>query len=202
MSKSWYFDYFKQPETEMKGPAVLKSVSKALVQFLRENEIQPGSVLVIGSALGYDVMHFASYGFDAHGVDFVPEAITHSEQNAKKENLNCHFYCENIFDLNKVHWGKYDYVYERAFLCQIKPNQRKKYGRIVARLLKDGGAFIGVLRNDPNDPEPDSPPYNLSVKTIAEVFENYFWIQSIFLCPKSNNPDSNNDAYLCVMKKV
>ncbi len=202
MRESWYFDYFEKPESEMKGPAVLKSASNALVRFLQENEIQPGSVVVIGSALGYDVMHFASNGFDAHGIDFVPQAVKRSEQNAKKANLDCHFYCENIFDLDEMHWGRYDYVYERAFLCQIEPTQRETYGQIVARLLKDGGTFIAILRNDPNNPRPDAPPFDLSVKTIANVFEDHFWIQSISLCPKSNSPDSNNDAYLCVMKKM
>lgn len=124
--------------------------------------------LVPGCGRGPDVLLFASYGFDAFGVDASETAIEaanafHREQNKEQKLFptkdeergrgGVKFICADFFGDNS--WlppaatsgsneGPFDLIYDYTFLCALPPSLRPKWAARMSELLSPGGTLIAM----------------------------------------------------------
>jgi len=199
-SKKDYEKRYVKPEEQISGDSALRAPCAALVKYLDDEDVPTGRALILGSGLGYDVIHFAKKGFDAFGIDFSQSAVAHAERNASRSKAKCQFACEDFFNLPTEHLGAYDYVFERAFLCQVEPEKRSLFGPIVSSLLKPEGVYVGILWNPDKNPYDREPPYPITLGIIEQTLGKHFRLESLTECPDGID-ESKMDAYFCIMRK-
>ncbi len=83
----------------------------------------------------------AELGFEAHGVDVVPEAVDWARDNQRDSGLDARFRTGSVVDLKGYPDAYFDFVYDGDCLhCVIGPD-RGTCLRNVHRVLKPGGLF-------------------------------------------------------------
>jgi SAM-dependent methyltransferase len=101
-------------------------------------------VLVPGCGRGYEIACFAQAGWDVLGVDFSAAALQRAQQRL---GARAHLAVQgDFFALQPA--PAYEAMYERTFLCALKPAQRSGYARQMARLLRPGGLLFGYFYYD------------------------------------------------------
>jgi len=110
-------------------------------------------VLIPGCGTGYEVRLFAEYGHDVLGIDFADAAL----DAARRElgSLSGLLKKSDFFALQ----GRFDLVYERAFLCALPRARWPDWGRSMARLVRPGGELAGFFYLDDNE---RGPPFGIS----------------------------------------
>src|SRR5947207_15510389 len=66
---------------------------------------------------------------------------------------------------------RFHLIYERTFLCALRPRKWPKYAKRVAQLLQPRGRLADIFFYGK---EPEPPPYPLSEARAAEIFGKYF----------------------------
>ena len=142
--------------------------SPGLVDFLVANPaLKRGTVAVPGCGTGHDVRAFARAGFDAHGFDLAPSAISLAETKTKAAGLTAKFALADF--LRDEPPQKFDWLFEHTLFCAIQPHERDDYVRAVLRWLKPGGQYLAVnyiiIEGD------DGPPWRTSRAEQLERFQ-------------------------------
>lgn len=145
-------------------------VPTALKSYLRK----PGKgahVLIPGCGSGHEVIAFAEAGYDVTAVDFSPVAVRSAQKKAgpalAPKILQTDFFHAELPA------ASFDVIYERTFLCSLKPDQRTAYTRRIAELLKPGGAFVGFFYYE-RTPIESGPPWGLAWGESDELFAHHF----------------------------
>jgi SAM-dependent methyltransferase len=149
--------------------------SPGLIDFLKTQSYQPGTVLVPGCGRGHDARALAKAGFEVIGLDVVPQAVEDARRLAKAEGLtSIRFEQGNFFDLPTVLQGPYDWLFEHTFFCAIDPALRARYVETVVNLLKPGGHLLGVFYHI----QPDTgPPFGTTREELMERFTPAFTLE-------------------------
>ncbi len=137
--------------------------------------MKPGKILIAGCGKGYDAILAAKKGYDVYAVDFSVEAIKLAGELASKENVKVNFIHEDIFKLDSVYEGFFDYVYDYVTYCAVLPERRKKYAEITSRFLKQDGKLIALLF--PVEDRGGGPPYAVDVKEFYELFSEHLLLK-------------------------
>ena len=139
-----------------------------LQRLLRNGQLVPGRLIVLGAGRGYDAREFARHGFQVTAVDFSSQAIREmhrlSSPDAPVEILQ-----HDIFTLPDSLNGSFEYVLEYTCFCAIDPNRRGEYADLVTRLLKPGGIYVDLAY--PLDGREGGPPFAVSVAEIRNLFQ-------------------------------
>jgi hypothetical protein len=124
--------------------------------------------LIPGCGTDHDVLRFfQGAGFEVTAIDFSMVAVTQIRKalgNFDGEIIRGDFF---KFDFPK----RFDLIYERTFLCALRPRRWPQYAKRVAQLLRRRGKFAGVFFYGT---EPDPPPYPLSRTGAVKIFGKYF----------------------------
>ena len=150
-----------------KMPWDFGSVPAALKSFLARSSA-PGRVLIPGCGSGYEVQAFHEAGYDVTAIDFSPAAVDQAKRvlGVLAERVILGDFFTHNFGL-----GRFDFVYERTFLCSMPPSRWPDYLNSMAALLSPGGRLVGVfLYGQPSD----SPPYPLTDKQAEQLFQRHF----------------------------
>jgi Thiopurine S-methyltransferase (TPMT) len=75
--------------------------------------------------------------------------------------------------------GRFDFIYERTFLCSMPPSRWPDYANRVAALLSPGGRLIGIFLYGQ---KPEPPPYPLTDTQAEQLFQKHLplmWSESV-----------------------
>jgi 2-polyprenyl-3-methyl-5-hydroxy-6-metoxy-1,4-benzoquinol methylase len=118
-------------DTNITPPEVMEFIAEAT----------PGKALDLGCGTGTNAITLAHHGWQVTGVDFVPKAIRKAHRKAAVAALEIEFHVADVADL-KMLAGAYDYVLDIGCLFTLKQNDRIRYARELARLLRSQGTYM------------------------------------------------------------
>lgn len=138
-----------------------------------KNQPLTGSVLVPGCGAGHDVRAIAGHGgVLVTGLDIAPTALALARRFPKIGNES---YVEADFLAgNAVPAGAYDVIFEHTCFCAIPPRCRADYAKAAASALRDGGVLLAVFFTNPENPDPNSPPFRCEMEEIGALFGRDF----------------------------
>jgi hypothetical protein len=196
LSPNAWNDRYKNGDT----PWDLSGPTPEFIRLLDEKKLPPkGKVLVPGGGRGYDAVLLAQRGYEVDLVDFAPGAIDESLRLAAQEKAVVYAYCRNFFDLADVgyHQSSYDLFLEYTFFCAIAPEERPRYARTAAALLKPGGTLAGLFF--PTSIDKPGPPFQVSQQEIEKIFSPYFELK--FEKPQKSVKAREGREFLGIFRK-
>jgi ubiquinone/menaquinone biosynthesis C-methylase UbiE len=108
----------------------------------RHNIPRNGRFLELGCGAGNITLFMAEKGFEAYGIDIVPEAITWAEEKMGKSSASADFRVGNVVDMKSYSDGFFDFVFDGETLHCVIGEDRKTCLASVFRVLKPGGLFL------------------------------------------------------------
>ncbi|MES2923504.1 MAG: methyltransferase domain-containing protein [Verrucomicrobiota bacterium] len=138
-----------------------------LEAFLQQLQ-NPGRVLIPGCGSGYEVKCFHDAGHDVIAIDFCESAVAHARKVLGPLGDKVR---QGDFFKHECGETRYDFIYERGFLCSLPPSLWQDYAARMSHLLAPGGKLFGLfLYGD----EPEPPPYPLQEKTARDILGKHF----------------------------
>lgn len=100
-----------------------------------------GRFLELGCGNGNTTLYAANLGFDAHGVDVIPEAVSWAEENRRAQGIAADFRLGSVVDLADYPDASFDFVFDGDCLhCIIGEDRATCLGNVL-RVLKPGAVF-------------------------------------------------------------
>lgn len=145
--------------------------------------------LVPGCGRGYDVLLFASHGYDAYGLDISATAVEACKQlDSEQGNDDAkyplkdttttrgarNFLVVDFFrdDLSSYTNGEgFDVIYDYTFLCAIPPELRPQWSKRMSDLLAPNGSLICCESPLAKPPKAGGPPHGLSSELYVQLFK-------------------------------
>jgi ubiquinone/menaquinone biosynthesis C-methylase UbiE len=120
-----------------------KTKTARVEKFLIRHDIPGGGrFLELGCGAGNVTLFMAERGFDAYGVDIVPEAITWAKEKMRKSSASADFRVGDVVDLKSYSDGFFDFVFDGETLHCIIGKDRRTCLASVFRIVKQGGLFL------------------------------------------------------------
>ena len=170
----------------------------ALLDWMRKRPFL-GRVLVPGCGVGHDVRAIAAGGSSSVlGLDISPSALRLAESFLKTGRET---YLEGDFLTGEaVPPDSFDAIFEHTCFCAIPPERRKNYARASHAALEAGGLLLAVFFTNPENPDPNSPPFGCDSSEIRAFFEGDFDIlETTTTAPTF--PDRQGRETLCLLRK-
>lgn len=143
-------------------------VPERLTAFVRSLECR-SKILIPGCGEDHRaIATFHNAGHDAVAIDFSPVAVDRTRQalpELRDRIITGDFFEHDFGSL------RFDYVYERTFLCSLPPRFWKDYAKRISELLKPNGILAGFFFYGE---EADPPPFPLSESAASEIFAGNF----------------------------
>ncbi|KAK6526375.1 hypothetical protein TWF694_004972 [Orbilia ellipsospora] len=177
--------------------------SPSLIDLLKDypSLVQPPSpdttlkALVPGCGRGYDVLLFASHGFNAYGLELSSSGVAEAQKNAEKTYPNHRgkytfitgdFFTKDLENSMGGEEAKFDIVYDYTFLCALDPSQglRPKWAARMAELVKPGGRLICLEFPLYKSFDLPGPPWPLRSEIYAELLEGVGFVREMHVTPK------------------
>lgn len=152
-----------------------RGAAPPIAEFLRTHGIT-GDVFVPGCGTGHDVRLLASQpgaGARVTGLDLSDTALDMARSHPPVSDER--YEQGDLFALPEEWAGRFDWVVEHTCFCAIPPSRRADYVAAVSRVLKPGGALLGVFFLDPGVDE--GPPHGATKEEIAAFFNPYFVLE-------------------------
>ena len=147
------------------------------------------TALVPGCGKGYDVLLFASYGYDAYGLDISELAIERAKANASDEadilekypeskeygRGKAEFILGDFFkdDLLKLTDGKgFDVIYDYTFLCALPASMRPSWAKRMTQLLAPDGNLVCLEFPLGKEPRTGGPPHGLNKQLYEQLLDH------------------------------
>jgi hypothetical protein len=130
---------------------------------LKEMQFPPGRMIVPGAGRGHDAREFARHGFEVVAVDFAQEAAQAMREAMTTDSAH-QVLQQDLFTLPQELDRSFDYWLEYTCYCAIDPKRRSEYADLVARLVKEGGIYIGLLF--PLDEHVGGPPFAVKTENL------------------------------------
>jgi SAM-dependent methyltransferase len=162
--------------------------------------LPPGRMIVLGAGLGHDARLFARHDFQVTALDFAPGAAR--AMRALQDPAHpIVILQEDFFALPPALDGLFDYVLEYVFYCAIDPGRRADYAGVVARLLRPGGQFIGLVF--PTDERPGGPPFQARPEELAHLLaERGLGLEARGPHPATIKPRRGREELLLMRKRA
>ena len=132
-----------------------------------------GSVLVPGCGAGHDVRAIAAQeSASVLGLDISRSALRLAESFMK---IGSETYLEGDFLTGEaVPSDSFDAIFEHTCFCAIPPERRRDYAMASHSALKTGGLLLAVFFTNPENTDPNSPPFRCDSAEIRTLFEGGF----------------------------
>jgi SAM-dependent methyltransferase len=134
-------DFWTIPYATGRTPWDFGGVPAALKSFLARSSA-PGRVLIPGCGSGYEVQAFHTAGYDVTAIDFSPAAV---DQAKRALGVLAERIILGDFFTHDFGQGRFDFIYERTFLCSMPPSRWPDYANRMLDLLSGAGRLIGVF---------------------------------------------------------
>lgn len=170
----------------------------ALLRWLEKTPLT-GRVLVPGCGAGHDVRALAAHGASAvYGIDIAPSALRRARDFPRAGNET---YIEGDFLTgHAVEPGTFDAIFEHTCFCAIPPDRRADYVAASHAALRPDGLLLAVFFTNPDNPDPDAPPFRCDLPEIHLLFgESFDLIEAGTAIPTYS--DRKERETLCLMRK-
>ncbi len=168
-------------------------------RLLRDGQLSPGRMIVLGAGLGHDAFLFARHGFQVTAVDFAPAAVQ-AMRDRSSPDLPLAVIQADIFNLPDLLNGHFDYVLEYTFFCAIQPQRRAEYATVVGRLLQPGGAYVALVF--PIGEGQEGPPFPVSSGQLIRLLqEEGLQVEHRETPPDSVSPRRGREELLIMRKQ-
>jgi SAM-dependent methyltransferase len=151
-----------------KTPWDFGGVPAALKSFLERSSV-PRRVLIPGCGSGYEVQAFHTAGHDVAAIDFSPAAV---DQAKRVLGALAGRIILGDFFTHDFGQRRFDFIYERTFLCSMTPSRWPEYVNRTADLLLPGGRLIGVFLY--GSKLSSGPPFPLTEPEANQLFKKPF----------------------------
>jgi SAM-dependent methyltransferase len=123
--------------------------------------LTPGRALDLGCGYGRAAIYLAQHGWEADGVDFVPEAIEGARQRAAAHHIpasQARFHCADVTRLEFLN-PPYDYALDVGCLHSLPEEELARLSQELCRLLRPGALFMlfAHLRDPEAEVDPERP---------------------------------------------
>lgn len=162
--------------------------SPPIARLLREGHLVKGaSIAVIGAGRGHDAIEAARCGYRVTAIDFAPEAVKASRENAAKAGVErLEVREEDVFGLI----GPFDAICEHTCFCAIDVARRAEYVEVVADALNPNGVLFGVFYAHGKE---GGPPFDTNEAELRRLFEPRFTIERLRRAPDSFEPRAGKE---------
>jgi SAM-dependent methyltransferase len=149
-----------------KTPWDFGGVPAAVKSFLARSSA-PGKILIPGCGSGYEVKAFHEAGYDVTAIDFSPAAVDQAKKvlGALAERIILGDFFTHDFG------NRFDFIYERTFLCSMPPSRWLAYANRMAALLSPEGKLIGLFFYGQQQ---SGPPFPLTDEQADQLFQRRF----------------------------
>jgi SAM-dependent methyltransferase len=147
----------------------------ALVEYLLRHPVV-GRVLVPGCGAGHDVRALASQGAEVVGMDFAAGAMRSALEYPCAGSV--HFEQADFLKLPEKWHGVFDWIFEHTCFCAIDPKTRGDYVRACCQALKSGGKILAVFYVNPDQDDPNHPPFPSPLPELDAWFGKSFDVLS------------------------
>lgn len=121
-------------------------VRKDLVEFLAAREVTPQThprTIDLGCGTGANVVHMASLGFEAYGVDFSTVAIDKARNRASEAGVDATFVVGDLTATKLVGIdGPFDFLMDFGTLDDLRADARRQMAQTVTHLSRRGSVFL------------------------------------------------------------
>jgi SAM-dependent methyltransferase len=131
----------------------------------------PSRVLIPGCGAGHEIRYFAERSWPVMAIDFSKVAVARAK--AQLGSLG-HLVHEADFFGASLEPGRFDVIYERAFLCALPRSLWRDWARRVAELLPPGGQLFGFFYVDTLE---KGPPFGLGDSQLSDLLEANFQLR-------------------------
>jgi cyclopropane fatty-acyl-phospholipid synthase-like methyltransferase len=109
--------------------------------------LPPGRALDLGCGYGRTTIYLAQHGWQADGIDFIPQAIAEARLRAEAAGVaeQVHFQAASVTELGFLH-GRYQLAIDVGCLHALTEPQRLAYRNELARLLETGATYLLFAR--------------------------------------------------------
>ncbi len=162
--KPEFWEYRYQKEIT---PWDLGGVPRHLVNFV-EGIAQAATILIPGCGSAHEARLFAQRDWYVTAVDFSPSAVMRAKDtlgNLPGDVVLADFLS---YDSNSA---RFDFIYERAFLCSLPPILRSRYVQQCAKLLSKGGRLFGYFYISEGE---GGPPFPITSRELLSLFSPEF----------------------------
>lgn len=174
------------------NPALIDALnerSDILGSSTQNGEMRRKKALIPGCGRGYDVLLFASHGYDAYGLDISQTAVEacrelDAEQGkddaryplkdtttsrGSRNFLVADFFNDHLS--SHTDGGGFDVIYDFTFLCAIPPGLRPQWAKRMSELLAPDGSLICLEFPLAKPPKAGGPPHGLSSELYMQLFK-------------------------------
>jgi SAM-dependent methyltransferase len=170
----------------------------SLATWLEKHPLR-GRVLVPGCGAGHDVREIAGRcDAEVIGMDIAPSALerARSYRTAGRERYELGDFLAG----DAGRFGPFDALFEHTCFCAIPPARRGDYLREAASAVRAGGLFLGVFFGDPENDDPNSPPFRSPAEEVDALFCGVF--EKVDFCDgPATNPEREGREYLRLFRR-
>ena len=140
--------------------------------------LAPGRVLDLGCGSARASVYLAARGWQADGVDFVPEAIAMAHKRVQAANLEeyVRLHVGTVTDLHFLS-DFYDLAIDVGCFHGLEPDQQRLYRQELTRLIRPGGLFILYVHLGRLDQENGTT--GIPIGLVEAVFADSFLIKHV-----------------------
>jgi SAM-dependent methyltransferase len=138
-----------------------------------------GRALDLGCGLGRAALYLARLGWQADGVDFIPQAITEATARAGQAGLldKVRFHLGPVTQLDFLS-GPYDFALDVGCAHSFNPDELRAYHQELLRLLKPKGYYLLFAHLNEANPDPEARRW-LDEDDLREIFSQGFTLERV-----------------------
>lgn len=145
-------------------------VSPALHQWLSDDLLPRGRVLVPGCGHGHEIADLVRFGCQVTAVDIAAQPVLRLMSALAEQNLHA-----NVVQADLLHWTPaepFEAVYEQTCLCALDPSHWREYQQRLANWLLPGGRLFALFMQTGRD---GGPPFDCPIPNMRELFPAEHW---------------------------
>ena len=152
----------------------LGGVTPALIAWVKDHPVSKTAVLVPGCGSGYDAHYLAKQGADTVALDFSSSALEHARSLHPDSRVR---WLEQ--DVTRLAFdAAFDLVWEYTCFVALHPHQREAYLAGLARALRPGGRYLGMVFQAVPNPD-QGPPFQVDPDDFRALLERFFTVERI-----------------------